>query len=120
MTYDRYFPEQPWFSARTKGLKKSIAERKKSIDASEFFEAALVRHYPWEQTYTVSEYLTLLQTYTDHTIVEPTRKRKLFDDIRKTIEDFGGRIQIPYLAVLYLSKKKLNLERLAKCVIPPA
>lgn len=72
------------------------------------FEQAVVQRYPWSHVYTREEYLKLLNTYSEHRNLEANRRQRLFTGIGEVIDhEYGGTITRPYLAVLYLARKKI-------------
>jgi SAM-dependent methyltransferase len=59
-----------------------------------------------EVTYTVDEYLTLLNTYSPYIILEPQNKQALFAGLRNRIEqEYGGRLQLSYLSAFHIAQK---------------
>lgn len=104
--YQRVVPE--WNDPRTR---PSTDERIRStaayINGTGLFEPVLVRRYPWTKDYTTEEYLKLLNTYSGHRSLEESKRLRLFREIGELIEnEYGGTITRPYLAVLYIAKKK--------------
>lgn len=87
-------------------LDAAIAETAATIDATRRFAPVVVRAYPWSRSYTTTEYLRLLNTYSNYRALdEPTRAR-LFEAIADLLERlYGGTISKSYLAVLYLARK---------------
>jgi len=53
-------------------------------------------------SYTTAEYVTLLRTFSDHLALEPIVRDQLFEAVASAIERFGGRIDRPQVAVLFL------------------
>lgn len=74
------------------------------IDRSGSFGEVVVRRYPWSERYTTEAYLKLLNTYSDHLNLEEGRRRDLFESVGALIDEFGGVVERPYLAVLYFAK----------------
>jgi SAM-dependent methyltransferase len=77
----------------------------REIDASGAFGTVEVRRYPWDATYTTAEYLRLLDTYSDHAVLDPARKQRLFAAIASVIDGVGGRILLPYVAVTQRARR---------------
>lgn len=76
------------------------------IRATGLFEWVEARSYPWSVTYTSAEYTRLLNTYSNHLMLEPQRREALYRDIAALIDQrYGGHIERPYLSVLYLARK---------------
>ena len=84
----------------------AIKKRTQQIKDTKLFKNLEVIEYPWEAEYSANEYITLLNTYSDHINLEEKSKNGLFTDIRKLINKLGGKIKRPYLSMLYISNKK--------------
>lgn len=56
-------------------------------------------------TYTVDQYLMLLNTYSPYLKLDPLHKQALFEGLRHKIEqDFGGKIQLSYLSAFHIAR----------------
>jgi len=93
-------------SAQELSWEEKIARREAELNESGYFERAVVKRYPWSATYQADQYLKLLNTHSDHRNLDGATRQKLFVAIRALIEQFGGTVEKPYLAVLYLARKK--------------
>ncbi|MCC5625973.1 class I SAM-dependent methyltransferase [Nostoc sp. CHAB 5715] len=59
-----------------------------------------------EVTYTVDEYLTLLNTYSPYIKLDQKNKDSLFLELRHSIEDdFGGSLQLSYISAFHIAQK---------------
>ena len=88
-------------------LDQDIQTTETEINQTGLFEPVIVRRYPWSRDYTTAEYLTLLNTYSDHYNLEPGIKEPLFKGIGMLIDDkYNGRITKPYLTVLFIAPKR--------------
>jgi SAM-dependent methyltransferase len=88
-------------------LDENIQETETQINQSGLFAPVAVRRYPWSKDYTTAEYLTLLNTYSDHYILDPDVKVPLFKEIGTLIDDkYNGRITKPNLTALFIAPKK--------------
>ena len=87
-----------------------IKGRARSLSESEYFEDVVVRTYPWFARYKTKEYLGLLNTYSDHLRLPVKRRKALFAEIADVIDCHGGYIKKPYLAVLYLARRKMSRQ----------
>ena len=83
-----------------------IQERAASLQAEKQFEKVIVRSYPWAAQYKTEMYLGLLNTYSDHLRLPEQRRLALLGAIAELIEQHGGLIEKPYLAVLYMAQRK--------------
>jgi SAM-dependent methyltransferase len=65
-----------------------------------------VRSYEWEQTYSASGFVDLLDTYSDNRILSPEVRQRLFDCLASLIEKrYGGRIRKRYLNQLLTARR---------------
>lgn len=65
-----------------------------------------------EVTYTVDEYLTLLNTYSPYIKLDPHNKKFLFSGLRHRIEDdFGGSLQLSYISAFHIAEKVTSVGR---------
>ena len=83
-----------------------IERQRKKIVSSGRFGPVTVGCYPWQREYTTDEYIAHLRTQSDHAILAPESRRRLFRAIRAVIDRHGGRILRPALAVLFLAPKR--------------
>lgn len=83
-----------------------IASRADSLRISPYFENVVVKKYPWSMRYSTHEYLGLLNTYSDHLSLAEQRRRELFREIAAVIDQHGGYLERPYLAVVYLAQRE--------------
>jgi len=103
--YRQYLPELPDIRERPTNEAEIAAQAGYMRDTG-LFSSVEVRTYPWAKTYTTAEYLRLLNTYSDHLPIEEKRRRRLYGAIADLIEDrYAGKVERPYLTILYLAKK---------------
>lgn len=77
-----------------------IASTSREICDSGLFGEVVVKRYPWSERYTTEQYLKLLNTYSNHLNLPDERRRGLFQGVGELIDQFGGVLERPYLAVL--------------------
>ena len=100
--YARWFPAVTWTPVRdSTGSKRD--EMTAEIERSGLFGPVQVASFPWAARYTTRQYLDLLQTHSDHALLDPGLRTPLYDAIADTIERRGGRIEVPYVAMLLLT-----------------
>lgn len=85
----------------------AIIATEEEINASGLFERVVTRRYPWAVEYSADNYVKLLDTYSDHRALKKSTKEKLFTGIAQLIDQFGGTVTRPYLAVLWFARKRL-------------
>jgi SAM-dependent methyltransferase len=75
------------------------------LAAAPEFGAHALREYEWTSDYTRDEYLSLLQTHSDHIVLDEGRRRALFTAIGAVIDRAGGRLTITYVTYLRLARR---------------
>lgn len=83
-----------------------ISRHEQDIRESDFFDLLEVKRFPWSMTYDTGQYLGLLNTYSHYLRLSEERRAKLFEAIAEVVNRHGGIVEKPYLAVLYLARKK--------------
>src|SRR5258708_4832991 len=105
--YQREVPEQvekyrllPW--------PDEVAEPVKAeIEQTTLFGEVTVRRYGWNVTYDAASYLRLLDTYSNHRVLDKQRHNRLFRDIADLINKrYHCSFTQGYLAVLYVAHRK--------------
>ena len=109
--YKKYFPNYKKLEDVESQMNKQIEE----IKASNLFANLKVYTYQFEIEYTSSQYIDLLDTYSDHRTMDKEIKSLLFNEIKKTINKFGGKIRKPYIATLYFAEKNLLSSKANEC-----
>ena len=113
------YPEQPIFlelqqvyqscvpelSDRPSSCEALIEQREREIRESGLFCSVKTYRFPWSITYSIQEYLGLLNTYSDHLRLSEEKREQLYTGIAEVIQKYGGYIEKPYLAVLYVAQK---------------
>lgn len=101
--YARWFPEQA-----TDQTGDSVAAARdeycEQIAHSGLFGSVHVATVPWTATYTTAQYLALLDTYSHHAVLDPSRKRPLYAAIAAAIDQHGG-IVVPYVAMAFVAPR---------------
>jgi SAM-dependent methyltransferase len=81
---------------------------KAEIEQTGLFGDVTVRRYQWDETYDAASYLRLLDTYSNHRILESHRRDRLYHDIAHLINTrYDGQITKGYLAILYIAQRKM-------------
>lgn len=77
------------------------------IEQTGLFGEVTVRRYCWDVSYDAASYLRLLDTYSNHRILEQPRHDRLLADIADLINTrYQGHITKGYLAILYIAHRK--------------
>jgi SAM-dependent methyltransferase len=94
---------------RDPGLRSLEARVERTIEevrSSGLFDEPDVRRYPWTAPYTTADYLKLLRTFSDHLALDPDDFDRLLASVRSTVDRFGGTIERPLIATLFLARPK--------------
>ncbi|HXQ18381.1 MAG TPA: class I SAM-dependent methyltransferase [Acidimicrobiales bacterium] len=82
------------------------ARRPGEIESSGLFGEVEVHSHPWRRNYSTSEYLELLGTQSDHVLLEPTQRDRLFDAVAGVLDDAGGRVTMSYVTLVFLARRR--------------
>jgi len=74
-------------------------------EASGRFTAPETLALPWSTTYATEEYLALLQTHQDHILLDDAERTRLLDAIRRAVDAGGGRLELPLVTYVCLSRR---------------
>jgi len=96
--YRQHFGWEPWLDRIGDKQRTWVGE----IEASGLFGPVAVERVPWQTTYSSDEYVSLLDTYSDHA-ARPER-HALYADVRAAIEHHGGRIVVPYETLVVIAR----------------
>ena len=105
LVYQTHAP--PIARPRDNRLEAELREAAAEIAGSGYFTDVTVKQFPWSAYYTTQQYLDLLDTYSDHRLLPAATKRALFDGVAGVLGRNGGGIAKPYVAVLYVARKRL-------------
>lgn len=79
---------------------------KAEIDSSGLFGEVTICKYQWSKGYDSTDYISLLNTYSDHRRLDNEVRERLFQGIAELIDTrFGSQITREYLAILYLAHR---------------
>lgn len=104
--YERIVPA---LRARTPGRSPQDIGRRACIDeldASLLFGDLELHEHPWTTSYDTKGYLELLDTQSDHRLLEAECRTRLFEGIAEAIESEGGMLHAPYIADLYVARRR--------------
>lgn len=74
------------------------------IECGHFGELS-VRRFPWCRSYDTAEWLSFLQTHSDHHALPPERRARLLNAVGEAIDGLGGRFEMQYEAVLVSGRR---------------
>jgi len=99
---------QPIQSAATgpapqpKGLSREYSSE---LEATGAFSALEIAEREWSQTYDAETWTSLLQTHSDHRLLETDTLSRLLEAVAQVVDGFGGTITSHYRAVALLAKR---------------
>lgn len=77
-------------------MRRPFADDIAALAATELFEPAETRLYPWEQVIERDEWIDQLRTHSDHSSLPPERLEPLLAAVAKEIDGLGGAITVLY------------------------
>jgi SAM-dependent methyltransferase len=102
--YERVAPD---LGARTPGKSPQDVGRRLCVDElvqSDRFGAVTASEHGWQTEYERDTYLQLLDTQSDHRLLDPALRERLFSEIGRAIDDAGGAFPVSYVAELYVAR----------------
>ena len=105
LLYERFMPGT--IPGKVLPAASEIPEEAAEFENSSRFGEVQVRRYEWEEKYTTTEYLDLLNTYSGHRVLERENWEWLFEGVRKLVDGrYGGMIERRFMAQMVLAKKQ--------------
>ncbi|HUN84388.1 MAG TPA: methyltransferase domain-containing protein [Terracidiphilus sp.] len=88
---------------------ETIADSGTEIEQSGFFDNVRVLRRLWTEEFTADEHVAMMQTASDHRLIDSTKREWLFAEMRRLIESRpGGRIRKHNLTLLHLARKRIQ------------
>ena len=104
--YRRYSPAI-WSDEPMPTAEQILAAADDELGASGYFEAPVVRGYPWRARYDARGYLDLLNTYSGHISLPDDARAGLYGAIAELIDTrYGGAVTKAYLATLVVARRR--------------
>jgi SAM-dependent methyltransferase len=105
--YMQLVPEQPEKYGPLLWPHEVTEPTRAEIEQTGLFDEVTVRRYHWDVTYDAASYLRLLDTYSNHRILEQQRRDRLYREIADLINTrYDGQITKGHLAILYVAHRK--------------
>ena len=98
----------PGLGARTPGRSPQDVGRTACTDelaASPLFGPLVFTEHPWSTSYDTATYLELLATQSDHRMLDPATRDRLFDAVGDAVDAADGAITVSYVADLYVAPR---------------
>lgn len=94
---------------------ESVPDDREEIEASGFFGGVEVRRYLWSESYDVKEYLSLLNTYSGHRLMDGDKREFLYQEIRRLFRARPEhRIRKDYLNILHVAKRTSRDQKIER------
>jgi SAM-dependent methyltransferase len=94
---------KPW---RPRPPEARIERQRTAIERSGRFGPVTVLRYPGSHDYSADTYIALLRTMSDHAILPPATRRRLWSRIRSIFTRRGGTFTRRFIAALLLAPKR--------------
>lgn len=89
------------------GLWEALFQQGTDVLAGEIFSAPDVRLYTWSVSYSTSEALGLLATYSRFLVLEPSRRTEVLERLATIIDsDYAGKLTRHYVTVLAMAARQ--------------
>ena len=100
--YDRHAPEfsNPYYR---RDIDERVSERTAEMEGSGVFDTVEVFRYDWDFVLTADRYIDLMETYSNHIVLDREVRDGLYADIRALIQEYGGEVTREYTCALYLA-----------------
>jgi SAM-dependent methyltransferase len=103
-----YEREAPTLAARTPGRSPQDERRRNGTEqlaASSLFDDLTQSEHLWSTSYTTDEYVELLNTQSDHRLLGPNQRQRLYGGIAAVIDAAGGVMPVAYAADVYMARR---------------
>jgi trans-aconitate methyltransferase len=103
-----YEAAAPGLAARTPGRSPQDLGRRaarEQLDGSPLFTDRADGGHEWDETYTTEEYIELLGTQSDHRLLDPDARARLYEGIARAVDDAGGVMPVSYSADVLLGRR---------------
>ncbi|HYL35251.1 MAG TPA: class I SAM-dependent methyltransferase [Bryobacteraceae bacterium] len=88
-------------------LPDEIPDARDDIENSGYFEDVRIVRHLWTEEFTADEYVGLMSTASDHRLMEPAKRERLFSEMRRLIgERPDGRIRKHNVTILHVARRK--------------
>jgi SAM-dependent methyltransferase len=104
-----YFAEAPEIAQRRGLLPHPDQVFDTELDelSRNYFDEPVLRRYLWSRAYTASEYTQMLNTHSDHQLLAPERRDRLFQCLTTLINArYNGSITKDYATILQMARKR--------------
>jgi SAM-dependent methyltransferase len=71
------------------------------------FSSVEVREYPWRDRYSTDRWIRLVQTHSDHAVLDPAPRAALIEAVAAAIDAHGGQIEAAYSTYTVLARRNM-------------
>jgi Zn-finger domain-containing protein len=82
-----------------------VGEYADDLEASGLFEPVTIVSRHWRSSHPTDEWLSLLQTHSDHRMLAEDVRAALLERVRHAVDAHGARVDVDYDAVAILTKR---------------
>lgn len=108
--YERIAPDLADSSMLVQNAIRLIPDRNDGLpiigELDERFTDVEVREYSWTATYTTEGYLGLMQTHSDHVVLDEEVRGRILDETAALIDSNGGSVPFEYCTDLILARRR--------------
>lgn len=90
-----------------RSFQERVRDGESSLIESGYFKEVVVKQFPWSQWYDTDQYLDLLNTYSDHRLLNEETRTALLNQVTAILVDNGGGIEKHHIATLFVAKRDL-------------
>ena len=88
-------------------LPAQLPDAREEIERSGYFEDVRVARYLWATDFTAEQYVDMMSTASDHRLLEPAKRERLFAEMRRLINARPGRrVRKHQLTILHVARRK--------------
>ena len=102
----RFRPVQSGATSTRQPLRELGREYGAELEATGAFSPLEVVQREWSATYDTATWTTLLQTHSDHRLLEPDALARLLEAVAEVVDGLGGSIVCHYRAVALLARRR--------------
>jgi trans-aconitate methyltransferase len=103
-----YEREAPKLAAKFCGLLSPEEIPQPEMDqwlASGLFSDVQAHTYLWSRDYTAEEYVRMLSTHSDHRMLSEPDRTRLFNELARLVDQFGGVVTREHATILHMARK---------------
>lgn len=105
----KYMPEES-LGFDEAGIRQVKEKRIRQIQSGGYFKAPEIVTYDWTDVYDAQRYVALLNTYSSTQMLEESARNAYLEEVKRYIQEQGGKVEMPQQVYLYLMKKEIESE----------